>query len=242
MTNLQVADFLDHRAEERYQEGASSFRVRAYRRAADTLRGMDESIAALAEQGVQALQAIGGIGERIAASIIEFLAGGVPVAPVVEGVPLEKAQAAAAELVGALVQADGVTQCEVAGSCRREKPRCRDLDILVVADDAQAVAACLDELPIVQEVVRGGASMRRVRLQSGLEADVRVVPAESYGAALLYFTGSREHNIRMRSLAKRRGLLLNEYGLWSDSGLIAGQTEEDVFTALGLAWIPPQDR
>ena len=91
----------------------------------------------------------------------------------------------------------------------------------------------------VKEVLSHGPTRSSVLLKIGLQVDLRVVPSESYGAALVYFTGSKAHNIAIRRIAQSAGLKLNEYGVFKDDKRIAGETEESVYTALGLPWIPP---
>lgn len=130
-----------------------------------------------------------------------------------------------------------------AGSLRRGRETIGDLDIIVAAADrdrAAIVRAFVDLDPVTEVLVRGSTkcSVRIDRIQ----ADLRIVAPEHYGAALMYFTGSKEHNIQMRELAIKQGTKLNEYGLYKDENLVAGRTEAQVFTALGLAWIPPELR
>jgi DNA polymerase (family 10) len=101
---------------------------------------------------------------------------------------------------------------------------------------------CFGAYPgVVQVLVRGPTKMS-VRLADGLQADLRVVPAESFGAALQYFTGSKEHNVALRGMARTRGLKINEYGVFRGEEQIAGRTEEDVYAALDLPWFPPELR
>lgn len=136
----------------------------------------------------------------------------------------------------------GVGEAVIAGSYRRRRDTVGDLDILVTTDDAAAVMARFrdyDELDRVQSL---GTTRASVLLKCGLQVDLRVVARENYGAALHYFTGGKAHNIAMRTLARERGLKVNEYGVFQGVRRIAGDTEESVFRALGLAWIPPELR
>lgn len=127
-----------------------------------------------------------------------------------------------------------------AGSLRRMKETVHDVDILVAARKADAVMKALRGLDIVRRVLVSGPTKTSVLLTDDLQVDVRVVDPASWGAALLYFTGSKEHNIRLRERAIRRGLKLNEYGLSDESGrVIAAKREEDIYRALDLEWIPP---
>ncbi|MFN3656586.1 MAG: DNA polymerase/3'-5' exonuclease PolX [Pseudolabrys sp.] len=130
----------------------------------------------------------------------------------------------------------------VAGSYRRRRDTVGDLDILVTAEHGAAVGDRLVAYENVAEVLAHGPTRATVVLRSGLQVDVRAVPERSYGAALLYFTGSKAHNIALRSLANDRKWKLNEYGLFAGKRRIAGQTEEEIYTKLGLAFIPPEMR
>jgi len=136
----------------------------------------------------------------------------------------------------------GVTRAAVAGSVRRRKETIGDLDFLVCARDPRRVGGTFAAMPEVQHVHGRGETKVLVRLASGMDADLRVVPEASFGAALCYFTGSKFHNVALRRIAQARKLKLNEYGLFRGRRRIAGRTEEDVYQALGLAWIPPELR
>jgi DNA polymerase (family 10) len=130
----------------------------------------------------------------------------------------------------------------VAGSYRRRRDKVGDLDVLVTAKNGTEVGNRLVEYENVAQVVAHGPTRTTVVLRSGLQVDVRAVPDESYGAALLYFTGSKAHNIALRGLANQHGWKLNEYGLFSGKRRIAGATEEDVYKKLGLPFIEPELR
>jgi DNA polymerase (family 10) len=130
----------------------------------------------------------------------------------------------------------------VAGSYRRRRDTVGDLDVLVTAKDGAAVGDKVVHYENVAEVLAHGPTRTTVVLRSGLQVDVRVVPEESYGAALMYFTGSKAHNIALRGLAIDHGWKLNEYGLFAGKRRIAGATEEEVYKKLGLAFIPPELR
>lgn len=132
---------------------------------------------------------------------------------------------------------------EPAGSLRRGKETVGDLDILAISARPEEAARAFCTLPEVEEVLAQGPKRSSVRLHGGLQADLRIVPEESFGAALQYFTGSKAHNIRLRERAVARGWKLNEYGLFdAEDRRIAGRTEEEIYQALGLAWIPPELR
>ncbi len=153
---------------------------------------------------------------------------------------------ALAELLCERVRAlPGVLACEYAGSLRRRRETVGDLDVLVAASE-DATASIMDAwatMPEVAEILGKGDTKTTVVLKSGLQADLRVVPKESFGAALQYFTGSKDHNVAMRTLAVRRGLKVNEYGVYDTAGsAVAGDTEEGVYESLGLRWMTPELR
>jgi DNA polymerase (family 10) len=149
------------------------------------------------------------------------------------------AEAEAEALVGFLRDGGRVV---VAGSYRRRRDTVGDLDVLVTAADGAAVGDKLVGYENVAEVLAHGPTRTTIVLRSGLQVDVRAVPEQSYGAALLYFTGSKAHNIALRGLANERKWKLNEYGLFAGKRRIAGATEEEVYKKLGLAYIPPELR
>ena len=136
----------------------------------------------------------------------------------------------------------GVERVAVAGSIRRRKEMVGDADLLAVARDARAVIAAFAALPQVDRVVGQGPTKCSVKLGGGLQVDLRVVPARSWGAALLYFTGSKAHNVVLRQLAIKRKLKLNEYGLFRGNRRVAGTTEAEIYERLGLAFVPPELR
>lgn len=130
----------------------------------------------------------------------------------------------------------------VAGSYRRRRDTVGDLDILVTAEHGAAVGEKLVAYDNVAEVLARGQTRTAVVLRSGIQVDMRVVPEQSYGAALLYFTGSKAHNIALRGIANDHNWKLNEYGLFSGARRIAGATEEEVYKKLGLSYVPPEMR
>lgn len=136
----------------------------------------------------------------------------------------------------------GVTQIEVAGSYRRGRETIGDLDFLAVAASPTELMQRLADYPGVAEVLARGETKTSVRLGSGLQVDLRVVGPESFGAALQYFTGSKEHNVVLRGLAKARGLKINEYGVFEGDTYVAGRTEEEAYAALDLPCFPPELR
>jgi len=150
----------------------------------------------------------------------------------------------AERIVAALEAVDGVEQAAYAGSLRRFRETIGDVDVLVGSDDPAAVTDAFMALGEVDRVIGSGETKTSVITSDGLQVDLRIVPPDSFGAALLYFTGSKAHNIRLRQRAIDRGWMLNEYALAVKDGgdVIASMTEEDVYDALGLPWIIPEQR
>lgn len=136
----------------------------------------------------------------------------------------------------------GVKDVCVAGSTRRMKETIGDIDFLVVSSDPQQVADFFTSMPEVEQVKAKGPSKAFVSLKDGIDADLLVVPEESWGSAMQYFTGSKEHNVKLRRIAIAKGLRLNEWGVFANSDKIAGATEQEVYSSLGLQWIPPEIR
>lgn len=135
-----------------------------------------------------------------------------------------------------------VDRVVLAGSARRRKETIGDVDLLVVSADPAPVMEFFTHLPEVIQVIAHGSTKSSVKIRPGINMDLRVVPEKSYGAALNYFTGSKDHNVALRSLAIRHGWKLNEYGLFKGARQIAGKTEEEIYEKLGLAYIPPELR
>jgi DNA polymerase (family X) len=158
---------------------------------------------------------------------------------------LSFADKAAHELETLIRELDGIDAVTYAGSLRRGRETVGDLDLLVTGPNAEAALERVANYPRVHEVLGRGVNKTSVKLgREGLQVDVRALPRESFGAALQYFTGSKEHNVSVRTRAVKMGLTLNEYGLFrAETGeRVAGETEEQVYEALGLDWIPPEMR
>ena len=151
----------------------------------------------------------------------------------------------AAELTAFLQSVDGITSITPAGSLRRGRETLGDLDLLVTGPGAVSALERAVEFPAVEEVLGRGANKTSIKVgREGLQVDIRALADESRGAAMQYFTGSKEHNVAIRIRAVRMGFKLSEYGLYrnEDEVRIAGETEEGVYEALGLRWIPPEMR
>ena len=185
------------------------------------------------------VRTLAGFGEKTEQHILDALATRLAEAPRVQrAVAIPSAEA----LVAYLEQSSGVSRVIAAGSYRRGLETIGDLDILVTAPAGRTVMDRFVAYQEVRDVLAHGETKSSVRLQSGLQVDLRVVPQDSYGAALLYFTGSKAHNVVLRQLAQQRGLKLNEYGVFRGDKPVAGETEESVYASLGLPWIPPELR
>ena len=156
--------------------------------------------------------------------------------------PIGEVYPIARSLVAALTASSGVDRVEVAGSFRRARETVGDLDVLVTTRDPSRAFEAFTAHPLVAEVKMRGDTKETVLLKGGFQVDLRVVKPGEFGSALLYFTGSKDHNVHLRSLARERGLKVNEYGIFREEERLAGATEEDVYAALGLSWIPPELR
>ena len=313
MTNHDIARMFEEMAELLEIQGANSFRIRAYRTAAQTIADYSEQMCDLAEAGTP-LDSIKGIGKDLAAKIkVALETGEIPqlqelreqvprgildllriaslgpkkaailwkeleitsldqlkaacesgevaklkgfgaktALKILEGIAiattetvrydLGEAKDLADTIVAHLKKVPGVKQVSSAGSLRRWRETVGDLDVLATAEDSTAAMDALGSHYMVDKVLSRGETKMRVRLRGGLEMDLRVVPEDSFGAALQYFTGSKEHNIVVRRMAVERGLKINEYGVFEGEKSIAGRTEEEVYAAVGLPWFPPELR
>ena len=200
------------------------------------VQSAEQVLRAARDQRIRALHGFGELTERRIESAI--------------GAHLSKERrvklAVAAEYANALVDylsaQPGVERVAVAGSFRRMRETVGDLDILVVASDGRALTERFAAYPDVEQRLALGPTKASVRLRSGLQVDLRVVARESFGAALVYFTGSKPHNIALRKLGLALGLKVNEYGVYRGAKRIAGDTEASVYAALGLPPIPPELR
>lgn len=313
LQNTEIADRFEELADLLEIEGANPFRVRAYRNAAQLVRGQTRAMADRIEAG-EDLTELPGIGDDLADKIAEMVAKGdlellqevrgrTPPALVeimhlkglgpkrvkalhealdvdsledlrqaaeagrireLEGfgekteasilrhieqrqgeekrTGLARAEALAAPLVETLGAVEGVEQVEIAGSYRRCKETVGDIDILVRAAADSPVMQAFVGFEAVAEVVSQGDTRSTVILRSGLQVDLRRVDTAAFGAALVYFTGSRAHNIAIRRIANGKGYKINEYGVFEDDERIAGETEAGVYGTIDLAWIPPELR
>lgn len=129
-----------------------------------------------------------------------------------------------------------------AGSVRRMKETIGDADFLVLSSKPEEVTNYFVTMPEVSDIIEKGSTKSTVKLKTGLNADIRILPEQSFGAALQYFTGNKDHNVALRKIAQKKKWKLNEYGIFKEEKQIAGTTEEEVYEKLGLQWIPPELR
>jgi DNA polymerase (family 10) len=182
-----------------------------------------------------------GIGEKTETSILKGIA---MIRRTTSRHPLGKALPLAREIAEYLVEHAPVGRLDIAGSLRRWKETIGDIDIIATSADAAAVMNAFTHSAEVREVLMKGPTKSSVVLKEGMQVDIRVVDEESYGAALAYFTGSKAHNIRLREMAVKAGMKLNEYGLFreKDDKRLGGETEEEIYELLGLQYVPPELR
>ena len=186
------------------------------------------------------LRDVAGLGKKTEENLVKAIerlgmSGKERRTPILEALPL------ALELVEVLAEIPGVERADYAGSLRRFRESVADLDIVVAASDPGPVMEYFTTSAAVDEVLSSGDKKASIRTRRGLQIDLRVVGLEQYGAALVYFTGSKQHNVRIRERAVKRGLTLNEYGLFrvETGDLLAGANEEEVYAALDMAWVDP---
>jgi DNA polymerase (family 10) len=201
-----------------------------------------DALRTAAEQG--RIRGLRGFGTKVEENLLRVLAdqedGGGPAPRVL----LSRALTVADQIVGALRAHPAAERVEVAGSLRRLADSVKDIDIIATAADPAALSASLGELSLVESVGSTGDAGARVTLHSGLKVDLKVVEPDQFGNVLQHFTGSKAHNVALREAAVRRGLHVSEYGILDDATgeTLRCATEEEVYAALGLPWIPPELR
>jgi DNA polymerase (family 10) len=200
------------------------------------IQTLDQLRAACEAHRVQELK---GFGKKTEETIL----AGLPLAAQAE-VRLYWADAdpVAQSILGHLRSCPSVEQVEIAGSYRRGRETVGDLDVLAVSSRPDEVMDSFAAIEGREATLARGDTRMAIRMARGLQVDLRVVPAESFGAALQYFTGSKAHNVILRGMAKDRGLKINEYGVYRGEERIAGATEEEVYAAMDLPWFPPELR
>ncbi len=204
------------------------------------VRNVDDLRAAIAAERVRELPGLGPKSEEKMARSIERLGlhGKDRRTPIIQALPVAR------ECAAHLATLDGVAEVQVCGSLRRFSDTIGDIDIVVASDQPATVMEAAAALPMASEVIASGATKTSVLTYRGLQVDVRVVAPAQFGAACIYFTGSKQHNIDLRQRAMAAGRLLNEYGLEdSETGeVVAAATEEEVYAALGMDFVPPEIR
>jgi DNA polymerase/3'-5' exonuclease PolX len=200
--------------------------------------GVDGPATLLAAIDAGRLEGLPGFGPKKIAKVREALAAAPSDS---RRRPLQEAARTAAEIVAHLRAGASVDRIEVAGSLRRRRETVGDLDILVTSSEPEQVLDRFAALPGISVVLRG-PTKETIRTADGLQVDLRVVPSESFGAAWQYFTGSKDHNIATRSLARDRGLKINEYAVMRGEERLPSSTEADIYRAIDLPWIPPEIR
>ena len=204
------------------------------------VRNLEDLRAALEGQKVRGVH---GLGERVEQKLLTAL-GRMGATGKDQRRPIAEAMPVAQELVQALETLGGVERAQYCGSLRRLRETVADVDIVVASHEPSSVAEAFVKLPMVREVIGSGETKTSVLTVTGLQVDLRIVDPRQFGAACQYFTGSKAHNIKLRQRALARGWLLNEYGL-SDTAtgeVIASETEEAIYQALDLPFVPPPMR
>ncbi len=158
--------------------------------------------------------------------------------------PIGRVLPIAHEIIEFLKNNAPISRIDIAGSLRRWKDTIKDIDILATSPDSNKAMDVFTGMPNVKEVLSKGATRSSIIIQEGLQVDLRIVDRKSYGSALAYFTGSKNHNIKLREMAIKKGLKINEYGIFQqeDHKRLCGDNEEDVYRILGLSYIPPELR
>ncbi|MCP2520789.1 DNA polymerase/3'-5' exonuclease PolX [SCandidatus Aminicenantes bacterium Aminicenantia_JdfR_composite] len=162
-----------------------------------------------------------------------------------ERIPIYEALTIVEDVIEYLKNAPGISQISPAGSLRRMKETVGDIDILATGKNGREIIEFFTKYPNVDRVIASGKTKGSIMVKTEKgkkQVDLRIVDEDCYGAALQYFTGSKAHNIRLRSMAKEKGLKISEYGVFRDDKKIAGRTEEEIYKILNLPWIPPEIR
>ncbi len=186
------------------------------------------------------LNGLAGFGPKKIALLKEAAEGARAVSPARR--PLREAWTIAERIRRALAERTEVRELEIAGSLRRRRETIGDIDLLATSTDPPATIGVFASLPEVRKVVMKGPTKCTVVVEPGVQVDLRVVAPGSFGAALQYFTGSKDHNIKLRTRARDLGLKINEYGVDRGEVRVGGRDETEVYAALGLPWIPPEIR
>jgi DNA polymerase/3'-5' exonuclease PolX/8-oxo-dGTP pyrophosphatase MutT (NUDIX family) len=216
-------------------EGLGPKKIKALYRELN-IRNLDDLMKAVQSHKIKDLD---GFGEKSEANILKGIDA---LKNQKERLPLEKVLPIAQEIKQKLASLPEVKRVEIAGSIRRKKETIGDIDVLVSSDNPNKVTDFFVTLPQIVDVYGRGKTKSSGRLDIGIDIDLRIVIEDSFGAALQYFTGSQLHNIKLRSLARKKGYKLSEYGLFRGNEKIAGQTEEEIYQKLGIRYIEPEKR
>ncbi len=200
------------------------------------IRNLDQLLAA-GESG--ALACLPGMGEKSQAAILE---AAKQMTHLQERIPYKTALKRATDCVKFLETCESVEQVTFAGSLRRKRETIGDIDIVVTGKDWAAIMSYFLTYPKIKQILAAGETKSSIVTEDNMQIDLRVVEAESFGAALFYFTGPKHFNIHVRTLALKRGWKINEYGLFDGTKKIAGETEEEMFEALDLPYLSPAER
>lgn len=258
VTNEQIARVL-YEIADYLQADKIRFKPEAYREAAKFVEHYKEELVDVYKRGgEEALEDLPEIGESIAKKVGELIDTGelkyleklrqkfsgkkVKITHRDKRKALSEVLPIAEKIVAQLKRLQEVEKIEIAGSLRRKTKTIGDVDLVAASRKPTKVMDAFASLPEVEQVYSKGNTKTLVRLKQGMDADLRVVPPESYGAALQYFTGPKEHSIATRRLAGDRGMKLNEYGLFKGKKKLAGKTEKEIYDALGLEFEKPEER
>ncbi len=184
------------------------------------------------------LRALHGFKEKTEKNILESING----AKQKDRIPLAEAEKIASQILRKLKILPEVKKAIVAGSLRRKKPTIGDLDIIILTNRPEKAVEKIIRTISIGKILNKGKEKVTILTQTGLQMDFRFFNTDNFGAGLLYFTGSKQHNIKLREIAIKKGLKLNEYGLFRRNKKLAGKTENEIFKALGLKFIPPEKR
>src|SRR3990170_4901191 len=272
MKNLEIAQMFERIADILEFKGENRFKINAYRKASRVIGSLSEDIEHLhkenrlmdipglgpstlkmvyKELGIKdveglekaasegRLRVLKGMGEKKEENILR----GIRLfKESQQRISIGKALPIVKEIINSLKKKTGVKEIEPAGSLRRMKETIGDIDILASGSNRKEIISAFVSLPIVKDVLASGETKGSIIVEGNIQVDLRVVEKDSFGAALQYFTGSKLHNIHLREMAKRLGLKISEYGIFRGDKKIGGEKEEDIYSAIGLDWIPSELR
>ncbi len=248
----KIKEFIDHGSMKRYDELKKAYPIdlagltriqgigpksafRLYREL--SIKNVNDLKKAIAEGRLKGIKGFGEKSELEMEKGIELLESGM--GRMLLGTALPEAE----RIVKKLIDSGIAEKAEIAGSTRRMKETVGDLDILVISEDSEKAMAFIEDLEEVESVLLKGPTKTSVRLRIGLNCDVRVIERKSFGAAMQYFIGSKEHNVKVRQIAIRKGYKLNEYGLFGKKNkIVAGESEKEIYKRLGMDWPEPEMR